>query len=134
VARGLLCEREENNLRGVVKKYRRNDPEPWRGPPKTTPNNKPKKWHHPRRTFILDDVGAFASAHPELGSTVRAWQGPAPSRSEIVCPIFVNNEFWGALSIDQTDRIRRWTASEIALVEAVTAQIEVAVSHSRLFE
>src|SRR5262249_21349000 len=65
---------------------------------------------------------------------VRAWQGTARSRSEIVCPIFVNSEFWGSLSIDQTGRIRRWTASEIALVEAVTAQIEVAVSHSRLFE
>src|SRR5262249_48783240 len=118
----------------VVAEYLRNESESLMGAPEDRTNYQAQQMIQTRRTFILDDVGAFVVAHPELGSTVRGWQGPGRSRSEIVCPIFVNNELWGALSIDQTDRIRRWTASEIALVEAVTAQIEVAVSHSRLFE
>jgi PAS domain S-box-containing protein len=36
--------------------------------------------------------------------------------------------------IGQVDYARKWTSSEIALIEAVTAQMEVAVSHSQLFE
>ena len=118
----------------VVAEYLKNETESLMGAPEDTANYQAQQMVETSRTFILDDVGAFVNAHPALGMTVRAWQGPARSRSEIVCPILVNNEFWGALSIDQTDRVRRWTASEIALVEAVTAQIEVAVSHSRLFE
>src|SRR5262249_5075006 len=118
----------------VVAEYLRNESESLMGAPEDRTNYQAQQMIQTRRTFILDDVGAFVVAHPELGSTVRGWQGPGRSRSEIVCPIFVNNAFWGGLSIDQTDRVRRWTASEIALVEAVTAQIEVAVSHSRLFE
>lgn len=86
-----------------------------------------------RRTFVLDDVLAFAAAYPNLASTVRIWQVEPVNRSQIVCPIFVNGSCWGGLSIGQTDRIRKWTASEIALVEMVAAQVEVAVSHSNLF-
>jgi PAS domain S-box-containing protein len=87
-----------------------------------------------RRTLVVDDVSEFASAHPSFTATVRGWQVEPRSLSQIICPIFVNDLFWGALSISQTDRYRKWTASEIALVEEVTAQVEVAVSHSRLFE
>src|SRR5262249_4896586 len=87
-----------------------------------------------RRTLIIDDVQAFAAAYPELAATVSVWRLSPMNLSQIVCPIFVNGECWGSLSINQTDRIRKWTASEIALVEMVAAQIEVAVSHSYLFQ
>jgi PAS domain S-box-containing protein len=77
------------------------------------------------RTLVIDDTRVLN----------RTMQQAAPSSlSEIICPIFVNGKFWGALSINQTNHARRWTASEITLVEAVTAQVEVAVSQSRLFE
>jgi PAS domain S-box-containing protein len=87
-----------------------------------------------RRTLIIDDVLAFAEAYPELASSVRTWQIDRPNRSQIVCPIFVNGVYWGGLSISQTDCIHKWTATEIALVETVAAQVEVAVSHSHLFQ
>lgn len=87
-----------------------------------------------RRTLIMDDVPEFVATHLKMASTVRGWQVEPRSLSQIICPIFVNDRFWGALSISQSDRFRKWTASEIALVEEVTAQVEVAVSHSRLFE
>ena len=87
-----------------------------------------------RRTLIIDDVRAFAAAYPDLASTVSIWQVEPMSLSQIACPIFVNGACWGGLSINQTDHIRKWTASEIALVEMVAAQIEVAVSHSHLFQ
>ncbi len=87
-----------------------------------------------RRTLIIDDVRAFAAAYPDLASTVSVWQVEPMNLSQIVCPIFVNGTCWGGLSINQTDRVRKWTASEIALVEMVAAQVEVAVSHSHLFQ
>jgi PAS domain S-box-containing protein len=87
-----------------------------------------------RRTLVIDDVRAFAAAYPNLASTVRIWQVEPVNLSQIVCPIFVNGAYWGGLSIGQTDRARKWTASEIALVEMVAAQVEVAVSHSNLFQ
>jgi PAS domain S-box-containing protein len=87
-----------------------------------------------RRTLIIDDVPSFIAAHPELGASVRIWQVEPMNLSQIVSPIFINGQYWGGLAISQTDRVRKWTASEIALVEVVTAQIEVAVSHSFLFE
>ena len=87
-----------------------------------------------RRTLVIDDMPEFVSAHPGFAATVRGWQIEPRSLSQIICPIFVNDLFWGALSISQTDRYHKWTASEIALIEEVTAQVEVAVSHSRLFE
>lgn len=87
-----------------------------------------------RRTLVIDDVRAFAAAYPDLASTVGTWAIEPLTLSQIVCPIFVNGACWGGLSISQTDRVRKWTASEIALVEMVTAQVEVAVSHSNLFQ
>lgn len=87
-----------------------------------------------RRTLVINDVRAFATAYPELASTVRTWQLDRMNASQIVSPIFVNGDCWGALSISQMDRIRKWSASEITLVEMVAAQIEVAVSHSHLFQ
>jgi PAS domain S-box-containing protein len=87
-----------------------------------------------RRTLVIDDVRAFAAAYPDLASTVGTWWIEPLTLSQIVCPIFVNGACWGGLSIIQTDRVRKWTASEIALVEMVAAQVEVAVSHSNLFQ
>lgn len=86
------------------------------------------------RTLTVEDVPAFMRAHPELAESVKVWKADPINLSQIVCPIFVNGRFWGALSIGQTSRFRRWGASEVALIEMVTAQIEVAVSHSHLFE
>src|SRR5262249_13393461 len=87
-----------------------------------------------RRPLVLDDVRSFVVAHPGVAATVGAWQSDRASLSEIISPVFVNDAFWGALFINQTDRARRWNSSEITLIEAVTAQVEIAVSHSRLFE
>jgi PAS domain S-box-containing protein len=87
-----------------------------------------------RRTMIIDDVPAFAAAYPEMAAIVSVWRTSPMNLSQIVCPIFVNDVCWGALSINQTDHTRKWTASEIALVEMVAAQVEVAVSHSYLFQ
>src|SRR5262249_60841553 len=112
----VIFRKVEDNQIVVVAEYLRNESESLMGAPEDTANYQAQQMIQTRRTFILDDVGAFAGAHPELGSTVRAWQGAAPSRSEIVCPIFVNHEFWGALSFGESDRIGMCTACESAVL------------------
>lgn len=87
-----------------------------------------------RRTIIIDDVPRFMAEHPEEAATVSLWRSKSKNLSQIICPIFVNGELFGGVVIGQTDYARKWTSSEIALIEAVTAQMEVAVSHSQLFE
>ncbi len=87
-----------------------------------------------RRTMIIDDVSRFIAEHPEEGGSVSIWKIKDRNLSQIICPIFVNGELFGGVVIGQTDYARKWTSSEIALIEAVTAQMEVAVSHSQLFE
>src|SRR5262249_21710589 len=77
---------------------------------------------------------SFKAAHPELAAGVGIWHVDRPNLSQIVCPIIVNNSFWGAISIAQVDQPRKWTGEEVALIEVLAAQIEVAVSHSRLFD
>jgi PAS domain S-box-containing protein len=86
-----------------------------------------------RRTLVMNDVRGFMADNPEAGASVATWQVSPPNLSQVVCPIIVNGHFWGVLSIAQTERQRNWTSAEIALIEVVTAQIEVAVSHSKLF-
>jgi PAS domain S-box-containing protein len=87
-----------------------------------------------RRTLVFDDLAAFLSANSQAAAGVGSWHVEDVAHSLISCPIFVNDACWGALTISQTDRLRKWSSSEIALVEEVCAQVEVAVSHSRLFE
>jgi PAS domain S-box-containing protein len=87
-----------------------------------------------RRTLVFDDVPAFMSANPQVAATARLWHVEHAAQSMMSCPIFVNDAFWGALTISQTEGQRKWSSSEIAMVEEVCAQVEVAVSHSRLFE
>ncbi|MEN3334425.1 MAG: hypothetical protein V7641_3790, partial [Blastocatellia bacterium] len=93
-----------------------------------------QKMMRTRRTLVFDDLAAFLSADPQAAAGVGSWHIENVAHSLISCPIFVNDACWGALTISQTDRLRKWSSSEIALVEEVCAQVEVAVSHSRLFE
>ncbi|HWO01819.1 MAG TPA: GAF domain-containing protein [Blastocatellia bacterium] len=86
------------------------------------------------RTLVINDVPAFIGAHPDVAATVKVWKVKPVNLSQIVCPIFINGRFWGALSVGQTSRSRKWSASDVALIEMVTGQVEVAISHSYLFE
>jgi PAS domain S-box-containing protein len=87
-----------------------------------------------RRTLVMDDVAAYMNANPQAAAEAGLWKVQHTALSLLICPIFVNERLWGALCIAQTDCRRKWSSSEVALVEEVCAQIEVAVSHSRLFE
>ena len=81
-----------------------------------------------RRTLIIDDFSSFVQINPESQS------GESEHKSLLALPIFAGGQFWGSLSISEVSRARKWSSSDIALAELVAAQIEVAVSHSQLYE
>jgi PAS domain S-box-containing protein len=87
-----------------------------------------------QQTLIIDNLTTFIAENPEKASRVNFWQNNQLTKSSITCPIFVDDQLWGAVVISQTDDYRKWSRNEIELVEAVKAQIEVAIKHCQLFE
>jgi two-component system cell cycle sensor histidine kinase/response regulator CckA len=87
-----------------------------------------------RQTLVIDNLATFVAENPEKAARVNFWQNNQLTKSSVSCPIFVDDQLWGAVVISQTDAYRKWSRNEIELVEAVKAQIEVAIKHCQLFE
>jgi PAS domain S-box-containing protein len=86
------------------------------------------------QTLVIDNLANFVAENPEKAARVNIWRNNRLTKSSVICPIFVDDQLWGAVVISQTDDYRKWSRNEIELVEAVKAQIEVAIKHCQLFE
>ena len=84
--------------------------------------------------IVINDARQYASGTAELNSYVRTRAELVGVRSKIDCPLVVNGRFRGALCIHQTDRVRHWTEDEVALVDAVGAQLATGIAQAELFE
>jgi GAF domain-containing protein/CheY-like chemotaxis protein len=58
----------------------------------------------------------------------------APHRSQLFVPIVANERLLGGFAVVWWDRVREFSASDLALMEAIASQASVAVEHARLFE
>jgi PAS domain S-box-containing protein len=86
------------------------------------------------RTLAIDDAFNYEGGSAELNAQVRELARRNGGLSKIVCPLVVQGRFRGALCIHQTDRLRRWTRDEVALVESVAAQLATGIAQAELFE
>jgi GAF domain-containing protein len=86
-----------------------------------------------QRTTVLTGDGAEG---PVLSPALSAVEGEAEgeSRSALVTPIALRGEIIGALGIHDEDGARQWTDDEVALVEAVTERMALAVENLRLLD
>jgi PAS domain S-box-containing protein len=84
--------------------------------------------------IVIDDALNYADGSPEFNSAIRSHAALTRLRSQIACPVNVNGRFRGALCIHQTDRVRRWKEDDVALVEAVAAQLATGIAQAELFE
>lgn len=84
--------------------------------------------------IVINDARQYAGGPVELNSYVRTRAELVGVRSKIDCPLVVNGRFRGALCIHQTDRVRHWTEDEVALVDAVGAQLATGIAQAELFE
>ncbi|MGB7925921.1 MAG: PAS domain S-box protein [Pyrinomonadaceae bacterium] len=83
---------------------------------------------------VIDDALNYMDGSAEFSSAIRSHAALTRLRSQIACPLNVNGRFRGALCIHQTDRVRRWKEDDVALVEAVAAQLATGIAQAELFE
>ncbi|MCA1558530.1 MAG: GAF domain-containing protein, partial [Acidobacteria bacterium] len=84
--------------------------------------------------IVVDDALNYTQGTPGFSACVRQQAALAGLRSQIAYPLIVNERFRAALCIHQTDRVRYWTEEELALVEAVAAQLATGIAQAELFE
>jgi PAS domain S-box-containing protein len=84
--------------------------------------------------IVISDALNYADGSADFNVQIRTHAAEVNLRSQIICPLIVNGRFRGALCIHQTDRVRRWTEDEVALVEAVAAQLATGIAQAELFE
>jgi PAS domain S-box-containing protein len=84
--------------------------------------------------IVMDDSLNYEDGPSDFNAQVRTHATQVRLRSQIICPLIVNGRFRSALCIHQTDRVRRWTEDEVALVEAVAAQLATGIAQAELFE
>ncbi|MGD8820125.1 MAG: GAF domain-containing protein, partial [Anaerolineae bacterium] len=72
------------------------------------------------------------TASPQSAGT-QTGQGNGSRRASLAAPIKYRDQVIGALNLIEEDRERRWTADDIALVEAISDQLGLALENARLF-
>jgi PAS domain S-box-containing protein len=87
-----------------------------------------------QKPVIIDDGINYTEGDPEFSAYVRSYAKAVALRSEINYPLVVKGMFRGVLCIQQTDRMRRWSEDEIALVEAVAERLSIGIAQAELFE
>lgn len=84
--------------------------------------------------LIVDDAFSYVGDTDELTAYVREHAEILGLRSQINYPLIVKEQFRGVVCIHQTDRLRRWTEDEIALVEALAERLAIGIAQAELFE
>ncbi len=86
------------------------------------------------KTLVVNDARDHDDDSPEMNAQLKELGGQSGTRSMVFCPLVVQGRFRGTLVIHQTDRVRRWERDDIALIEAVAAQLATGVAQAELFE
>ncbi|HEX7175931.1 MAG TPA: GAF domain-containing protein [Pyrinomonadaceae bacterium] len=86
------------------------------------------------RPLVIDDAEHPPAESPDLATQVRDHAARYGVSSMIFCPLIVQGDFRGALCIHQTGGARHWGRDDVALVEAVAAQLAVGIAQAELFE
>lgn len=84
--------------------------------------------------IVINDTANYTDGSAEYSAHVRRHAEQRQALSQIFCPVVVQGSFRGALCIHQTDSVRQWTKNEVALVEAVAAQLATGIGQAELFE
>ena len=85
-------------------------------------------------TVVFDDVQSLPVEYQEMSDYAVNVLARRSVRSAVYCPMLINDNFRGALCIEQTDNLRHWTESDVKLIEAVASQLSLGLAHAELFE
>jgi len=89
---------------------------------------------HSLSPVVIDDALNYVDGPSEFATDIRENAALAESKSQIMYPVVVDEQFRGALCIDQTDCVRHWTEDEVALVGSVAGQLSIGIAQAELFE
>ncbi|MCP9492827.1 MAG: PAS domain S-box protein [Pyrinomonadaceae bacterium MAG19_C2-C3] len=84
--------------------------------------------------IVINDAANYADGSDEYSAHIRRNAIERQALSQVFCPVVVQGRFRGVLCIHQTDYVRQWTKNEVALVEAVAAQLATGIGQAELFE
>jgi PAS domain S-box-containing protein len=87
-----------------------------------------------RRSIVIDDIAKADEIYEGTGEFFRKNIASRGVRSAVYYPICVKDDFRGGLCVEQTDCLRHWTENDVALIEAVAAQLSLGIAHAELFE
>ena len=87
-----------------------------------------------RQIMVITDMAEERRKVEPVDSSVMANEHRRSVKSAVFCPILVDDGFRGTLFIEQTDRLRKWTESDLTLIEAVASQLALGIANAELFE
>jgi PAS domain S-box-containing protein len=86
------------------------------------------------KPLVIHDSLNHQEGSGDFSAAVREHARKASVRSQIDYPLVVKGHFRGVLCIHQTDRLRRWTEDELALVDSVAERLAIGIAQAELFE
>ncbi len=86
------------------------------------------------KPIVINDALNYSAGSDEFNAAVRAHALAVNVRSQIDYPLVIKGVFRGVICIHQTDRLRRWSDDEIALVHAVAERLAIGIAQAELFE
>ena len=69
-----------------------------------------------------------------LSAQDQEWEGDGEAKAALVVPLQLRDQIIGALDFFETEQDRQWSEEDIALVEAVAAQVSLAVENARAYK
>ncbi|MEJ2556664.1 MAG: GAF domain-containing protein [Anaerolineae bacterium] len=87
-----------------------------------------------RQSIVLSDADEVPLPGQDGEGDGDGYQVPSKARSALASPITLRGEVIGNLDVFDPDQPHDWTEDDLALVEAVTSQVALAVENARLFE
>jgi PAS domain S-box-containing protein len=87
-----------------------------------------------RQSVVLTDADDAPLPGQDGEGDGDGYQLPPRARSALASPITLRGEVIGTLDVFDPDQLRDWTEDDLALVDAVTSQVALAVENARLFE
>ncbi|MBE9507002.1 MAG: GAF domain-containing protein, partial [Chloroflexi bacterium] len=77
---------------------------------------------------------AIEQAMTQQEVVVQSEMGDGAEQAALVAPLRLRGEIIGTLGLHETERGRRWTDDEVALIDTIATQMALAVENARLFE
>jgi GAF domain-containing protein len=87
--------------------------------------------------YICDSQGEIHKASLEPATDKEIWSAEEKitwDQGTVVLPIKIRDKTYGGIRLRKSGETRRWSTDELAIVEALTEQLSIALDSARLYE